>query len=110
VEANHVQVVNEHVHHDNIINKMEVEHMTIFDGNIVQGKMQLNESTNCHDHANDTMGINGILRMDVAKENQEDMMANMEKDIIMEETLGIMNLKRPQKYLYLKAPHQQTFV
>jgi hypothetical protein len=37
VEANHVQVVNEHIHHDNIINKMEVEHMIVFDGNSVQG-------------------------------------------------------------------------
>jgi hypothetical protein len=32
VEANHVQIVNQHVHRDNTINKLEV-----FDGSSVQG-------------------------------------------------------------------------
>ncbi len=64
MEANHVQVENEHVHHDNAINIMEVEHMIVIDGNSVQGEMQLIESTNCHENVNDTMGIDDILRMD----------------------------------------------
>ncbi len=39
--------------------------------------MQPNEFANCHDNANDTTGVDDILKMDAIKENEEDMMANM---------------------------------
>ncbi len=79
MEANHVQVMNEHFHHDNVINIMEVKHMTIFDGSNVQGEMQPNKFANWHDNVNDTMRVDDILKMDATKDNEQDMMASMGK-------------------------------